>query len=132
MTSDPRAQYAVAAAERGEFAGATTVVLDLIAEDWHNAEAHRAWGCLLLAQRKTTDAVSAFRVAADLDPQRAELQFALANSLLAEAESTPYPPLTNWVDARSAVDAGLLIAPGHPVGLGLRDRLEEHRETIVL
>jgi len=87
MTTDSRAEYAIAAAKRGEFEHATTAVLDLIAEDWNNAEAHRAWGRLLLTQGKATDAAAALRVAADLDPRPADVHFDLAHALLTQADA---------------------------------------------
>jgi len=127
MTTDTRAEYAVAAAKRGEFDLATTVVIDLVAEDWHNADAHRAWGRLLLEQGKAIDAVAAFRVAASLDPLRALSHFELANALLVEGQQNLYFPLIHWVEAQEAVKTGLGLAPGDHRGLELQSKIEEHR-----
>ena len=127
MSFDTRADFAMAAAKRGDFHHAEAVVIDLVAEDWENAAAHRAWGCLLLEQGKATDAVAALRIAASLDPRSAELHFELVDALLAEAEKNPFPTLTNWLEASDAVNAGLALMPGHERGVALFERVESQR-----
>jgi len=97
MTTDTRAKYAIASAQNGNFEHARSVVIDLIAEDWNNAEAHRAWGRVLLKERKHSDAVAAYRLAVSLDGTRAELHFEFATALLAEAQKVRFAPLANRV-----------------------------------
>lgn len=117
----------MAAAERGDFDGAATTVIDLVSEDWNNAEAHRAWGCVLLGQRKPTSAVAAFRIAASLDPRCADVHFDLAVALLAEANENPFPRLTSWLEARDAVNDGLTRSPGSERGNALLNQVEHER-----
>lgn len=128
MTLDTRVEYAVAAANRGDFDGATIAVVDLIAEDWNNAEAHRAWGHVLLQRGKASDAVAAFRIALDLDPRRGEFYFDLVDALLAEADKTPFPSLTNWVEANAAIKSGLERSPGDERGMQLRSQIAQRRQ----
>lgn len=118
----------MAAAKRGDFDHATTAVIDLVAEDWGNAPAHRAWACVLLEQGKATDAVAAFRTVLSLDPRSATAHFELVEALLAEADKNPFLPLMNWLDAYEAVQAGLRITPDSEIGLGLLARVEAQRE----
>lgn len=132
MTFDSRAEYAIAAAKRGDFDGAAIAVIDLVAEDWDNAEAHRAWGCLLLEQDKPTDAVAAFRTASTLDPRRPDVHFELATALLAEAKKNPFLPLTNWLEARDAVEEGLARSPYDQNGLDLRCQVEAQRSRALV
>ncbi len=132
MSTDSRAEYAIAAAKRGDFDGATTAVIDLVAEDWDNAEAHRAWGCLLLERDKPTDAVAAFRTAANLDPRRSDVHFELAAALLAEAQKNPFLPLTSWLEAKEAVEEGLARSPYDQVGIDLRDQVETQRSRALI
>lgn len=120
MTSTTRANYAVSSAQNGNFEHARSVVIDLIQEDWHNAEAHRAWGRVLLEEGKATDAVASFRVAASIDARNPELHFELAEALLTEARKFSFIPLPNRVEANEAIATGLSLAPDHPRGLELR------------
>ena len=131
MSFDTRAEYAVAASNRGEFATAKEVVIDLVSEDWHNAAAHRAWGQLLLNEGKPSDAAAAFRVAVDLDPRQGAVHFDLAAALFAEAEASPYLRLTNWVELRAAVQEGLDRAPDSERGLMLLASVESLRSNAV-
>ena len=130
MDFDTRVDRAVAAADRGDYTTATNVVIDLIAEDWNNAEAHRAWGCVLLAQGKATDAVSAFRTAMQIDPRRSDLHFDLARALLGEAEQNPYLPLVNWIEARETILEGLRRSPGDKAGLKMLNHVEQHKRRV--
>lgn len=130
MDFDTRADRAVAAADRGDYTSATNTVIDLIAEDWNNAEAHRAWGLVLLAQDKATDAVSAFRTAMQIDPRRTDLHFDLARALLSEAEKNPYFPLANWIETRETILEGLRRSPGDKAGLKLLNHVEQHKRRI--
>ena len=123
MTSTTRANYAVSSAQNGNFEHARAVVIDLIQEDWHSAEAHRAWGRVLLEEGKATDAVAAFRVATSIDSRNPELFFELADALLIEAQKYAFIPLPNRVEANEAIDRGLVLAPGHPLGPELREKL---------
>lgn len=128
---DARAQYAVAAAKRGEFDNARAVVIDLVSEDWNNAVAHRAWGRVLLEEGKTSDAVAAYRTAANLDPREADVHFELANALLEEAEKSPFLPLENWLEARNAAQEGLTRAPVDEFGIDLLRQIEDHRDRVL-
>jgi len=130
MDFDTRVDRAVAAADRGDYTTATDVVIDLISEDWNNAEAHRAWGLVLLAQDKATDAVSAFRTAMQIDPRRSDLHFDLARALLGEAEQNPYLPLANWIETRETVLEGLRRSPGDKDGLKLLNHVEQHKRRV--
>ncbi len=132
MSTDARAEYAIAAASRGEFDRARSAVIDLVAEDWHNAAAHQTWAQVLLEEGKATDAVAAYRTAVSLDPQRAELHFELAQALLIEAEKNPFVPLSNWLDTRDAVEAGLKMWPTHELGLELQRKVEDQRVRALL
>ena len=73
MTFDTRTRYAIDTAKNGNHEHAKSIVIDLIAEDWHNVEAHRAWGRVLLQEGKPSDAVAAFRVALSIDNRSADL-----------------------------------------------------------
>jgi len=128
-THDRRALSAVEAADRGEFDYAKSVVIDLIAEDWNNAQAHRAWGRVLLAEGKTADAVAAYRTAVSLDPRRADVHFDLAEALLADFGANPFTPHTSWVEAREAVSNGLARTANHARGNNILARIEQARAT---
>lgn len=127
-TRQTRADIATTAAKRGDFATATNVVLDLVAEDWNNAEGHLAWGRVLRAQGKAVDAVAAFRTALVLNPTSADIHFELASGLLEEAAKNPYLPLTNWIEAREAVTQGLRLRSDSLVGRHLLRVIDEQRD----
>ena len=122
----------MAAARRGDIDAATEVVVDLVGEDWDNAEAHRAWGCVLLAKGKPSDAVGAFRAAVQIEPRRAELHFDLGTALLAEADQSPFLQLSNWIDAQEAITKGLTISPWSETGLELQKQLEAKRSQALI
>lgn len=128
---DTRAESAIAAAERGDVERATAAVIDLIAEDWNNAEAHRAWSRVLSAKGLMSDAVAACRTALTLDPRRPDLHFALAEALLAEAEQNPFLPLAHWREARQAVLDGMERSPDTARGAALLDRVEHNRARAI-
>ena len=127
MRLNSRAESAIDAAERGELERATTAVIDLIAEDYNNADSHRAWGRVLLAKGMTSDAVSAFRTAIAIDPRRADLYFGLAEAILVHAEHNPFLPLSTWNDARQAVLDGLERGPDELIGHALLRKVEQQR-----
>ncbi len=131
MDLDLRAEAAIKAAKNGDVDRAGDIVIDLISEDWNNVEAHRAWARVLLARGKATDAVAAIRTAASIDPNRADLQFELAQTLIIEAEKNPFLPLANWCEARQAVLAGMELAPNETRAIALLKRVEEHRARVV-
>ena len=131
MIFDTRVKNAIAAAERGDFDQATSTVIDLVAEDWNNAEAHSAWGHVLLAQGKTIDAVESYRTALSLDPRGAEVYFDLAGALLEVARADPFLPLTNWLEAQDAVHEGLKRWPNNELGLRLFDEVEDLRTRAI-
>ena len=103
-------------------------MIDLIAEDWHNAEAHRAWGRVLLQEGKASDAVAAYRVAVSLNDRSPQLHLEFAAALLAETEKYSFIPLPNWVEAREAIENGLLLSPDHPTGLDMLKMLDANRD----
>lgn len=130
MTFDTRANYAIATAENGNYEHAKAVVIDLISEDYNNAAAHRAWGRVLYKEGKATDAVAAFRVAVALDSREPQLLFEFAEALMYQAHRYAFVPLSNMVEARDAVDAGLRLSPGDPKGLQLQSQLVEHFQLV--
>ena len=125
MVTDTRANYAIASAVDGNYEHAKAVVIDLIAEDYNNAEAHRAWAKVLLHEGKSTDSVAAYRVAVTLEPHDAGLQFEFAKALVVQRQKYAMVALPNLIEAREAVSAGLRLAPGDPQGLALRDQIEQ-------
>lgn len=130
MEIDLRAESAIGAAERGDIEAAKSTVIDLIAEDWNNAEAHRAWARVLRAEGKLGDAVAACRTAVSLDPRRAEMHFELAETLLAEADQTPFPLLVNWLETRQAVLDGLERSPDKLRGTHLLAAVDKRRDRV--
>lgn len=126
MFTDTRARYAVASAENGKFEHAKSVVIDLIAEDYNNAQAHRAWGQVLLHEGKSSDAVAAFRVAVSLEVYDPSMWFEFAEALIIQRHSYALVPLPNMIEARDAVAAGLRLAPGDERGLALRAQIERN------
>ena len=126
MTSDTRATYAIASAKDGNYEHAKSVVIDLIAEDYHNAQAHRAWGKVLLQEGKVSDAVAAYRVALTLEAHDENMYFEFAEALLAQRQRYAFIPLPNLIEAREAVSAGLRLAPGDPRGMELRTQVKHN------
>ena len=131
MEFDRRAQYALQAAERGEFAGARRTIIDLVAEDYSNAEAHRAWGQILLAEGKSHDAAAAFRTALELDDSHVETYFDLAEAAIDVASHRPFLALEHWSEARQATLDGLARMPHSPRGLSLMAAAEQQRSALV-
>lgn len=129
MTFDSRAKHAIATAKNGDYEHAKSVVIDLISEDYQNAQAHRAWGRVLLEEGKVSDAVAAYRVAVTLDNESPYLLFEFAESLLIQRQRFAHVPLPNWIEAREAVDTGLSLAPGDPKGLRLREQIARNLEV---
>jgi len=127
MTVDTRTKYAIDTATNGNIEHAKSMVIDLVAEDWNNAEAHRAWGAILLQEGKTSDAVASFRVALNLNPQNPEGYFELADALVIQTHSFALVPLPNWAEAQELVQEGMRLAPGHPHGLNLQATFEQMR-----
>ena len=126
MATDTRANYAVASAENGNYEHAKSVVIDLIAEDYNNAQAHRAWGRVLLHEKKAADAVAAYRVAVVLESNDSAMWFEFAEALVAERRSFAIVPLPNMIEAKEAVAAGLRLAPCDTRGHELRDEINRN------
>jgi len=126
-----RADAAEQAARRGNFIDARDQVIDLISEDWDCAEGHRAWGRVLLLERKYADAVSAFATAVSLQPDNPELLFEYASAMIDSAQASQLLQLTDWSEARNAVKRGLELAPTTMVGVRLLRFIDEH-STLVL
>ena len=126
MATDTRANYAVASAENGNYEHAKSVVIDLITEDYNNAQAHRAWGRVLLHEKKAADAVAAYRVAVGLESNDSAMWFEFAEALVAERRSFAIVPLPNMIEAKEAVATGLRLAPGDTRGHELRDEINRN------
>ena len=126
MATDTRVNYAVASAENGNYEHAKSVVIDLITEDYHNAQAHRAWGRVLLHEKKAADAVAAYRVAVGLESNDSAMWFEFAEALVAERRSFAIVPLPNMIEAKEAVAAGLRLAPCDTRGHELRDEINRN------
>ena len=126
MATDTRANYAVASAENGNYEHAKSVVIDLIAEDYNNAQAHRAWGRVRLHEKKAADAVAAYRVAVGLESNDSAMWFEFAEALVAERRSFAIVPLPNMIEAKEAVATGLRLAPGDTRGHELRDEINRN------
>lgn len=132
MTFDTRAKYAISSAENGNYEHAKAVVIDLIAEDYNNAQAHRTWGRVLLEEGKITDAVAAYRVAVTLDNDNPYLLFEFAEALVLQRQRFAHVPLPNWIEASEAVDTALSLVPGDPKGVRLRDKITKNMEPTQL
>lgn len=126
MATDTRVNFAIASAENGNYEHAKSVVIDLIAEDYNNAQAHRAWGRVLLHEKKAADAVAAYRVAVGLESNDSAMWFEFAEALVAERRSFAIVPLPNMIEAKEAVAAGLRLAPGDARGHELRDEINRN------
>lgn len=131
MTTKSRATKAVLAARQNDFATARTTVIDLVAEDYANADAHRAWGHVLLSEGKTVDAIAALRMSLDLDDSSADAHFDYAVALLRAASRDSFLALSHCSDALAAIKAGLDRTTEKERGLRLLAEAESKRAELV-
>lgn len=128
-----RAVAAVALSARGDHTAATDLVIDLVTEDPTCTAAHRAWGRVLLDQKRYTDSVAAFRTATELAPNDAEVWIDLAYSLVMHAEEQPFHALTSLIEAGEAVDRALDLDPRSEIATSLRELITRNRnEALVI
>ena len=127
-----RAVAAVALSADGDHSTATDLVIDLVAEDPTCTAAHRAWGRVLLNQKRYTDAVAAFRAAAELSPNDGEVWLEVAYSLVLQADEQPFYGMTSLIEAGDAVARALALDPGNETGTSLRQLIDQSRQRALV
>ncbi len=76
--------------------------------------------------------MAAFRAAAELGPDDAEVWIDLAYSLVLHAEEQPFHRLPSLIEAGDAVDRALALDPGDETGSTLRQVILEKRNQALV